>query len=278
MSGTLYLVATPIGNLQDVTLRAVDTLRNVDLIACEDTRHTQKLLNHLGIKKKLISYHDHNEHSRSSELIGRLSAGESIAIVSDAGTPAINDPGFRIVQDAIENEIDVISIPGPTAFVTALTASGLPTDAFFFAGFLPAKRGERQNRLQELARIPGTLLVYEAPHRLLSSLKDCLLVLGNRKAVVARELTKLHEEFARGTISSLIDHFGNGTIKGEIVLLIDRDHGETAPANNSISIADRVAELESSGLDRKSALKAAAKEFGVSRSDAYRELQKAKNF
>ena len=278
MSGTLYLVATPIGNLQDVTLRAVDTLRNVDLIACEDTRHTQKLLNHLGIKKKLISYHDHNEHSRSSELIGRLSAGESIAIVSDAGTPAINDPGFRIVQEAIENEIDVISIPGPTAFVTALTASGLPTEAFFFAGFLPAKKGERQNRLQELARIPGTLLVYEAPHRLLSSLKDCLLVLGNRKAVVARELTKLHEEFARGTISSLIDHFGNGTIKGEIVLLIDRDHGETAPANNLISIADRVAELESSGLDRKSALKAAAKEFGVSRSDAYRELQKAKNF
>jgi len=278
MSGTLYLVATPIGNLQDVTLRAVDTLRNVDLIACEDTRHTQKLLNHLGIKKKLISYHDHNEHSRSSELIGRLSAGESIAIVSDAGTPAINDPGFRIVQDAIENEVDVISIPGPTAFVTALTASGLPTEAFFFAGFLPAKKGERQNRLQELARIPGTLLVYEAPHRLLSSLKDCLLVLGNRKAVVARELTKLHEEFARGTISSLIDHFGNGTIKGEIVLLIDRNHGETAPANNLISIADRVAELESSGLDRKSALKAAAKEFGVSRSDAYRELQKAKNF
>jgi len=278
MSGTLYLVATPIGNLQDITLRAVDTLRNVDLIACEDTRHTQKLLNHLGIKKKLISYHDHNEHSRSNELIGRLSAGESIAIVSDAGTPAINDPGFRIVQEAIENEIDVISIPGPTAFVTALTASGLPTEAFFFAGFLPAKKGERQNRLQELARIPGTLLVYEAPHRLLSSLKDCLLVLGNRKAVVARELTKLHEEFARGTISSLIDHFGNGTIKGEIVLLIDRNHGETAPANNLISIADRVAELESSGLDRKSALKAAAKEFGVSRSDAYRELQKAKNF
>ena len=278
MSGTLYLVATPIGNLQDITLRAVDTLRNVDLIACEDTRHTQKLLNHLGIKKKLISYHDHNEHSRSSELIGRLSAGESIAIVSDAGTPAINDPGFRIVQDAIENEIDVISIPGPTAFVTALTASGLPTDAFFFAGFLPAKKGERQSRLQELSDVPGTLLFYEAPHRLMSSLKDCLMALGNRKAVVARELTKLHEEFARGTISSLIDHFGNGTIKGEIVLLIDRDHGETAPANNLISIADRVAELESSGLDRKSALKAAAKEFGVSRSDAYRELQKAKNF
>jgi len=144
MSGTLYLVATPIGNLQDVTLRGVETLRNVDLIACEDTRHTQKLLNHLGIKKKLISFHEHNEHSRINELISRLLAGESIAIVSDAGTPAINDPGFRIVQEAVENEIEVVSVPGPTALVTALTASGLPTDAFFFAGFLPAKKGERQ--------------------------------------------------------------------------------------------------------------------------------------
>jgi len=278
MSGTLYLVATPIGNLQDVTLRGVETLRNVDLIACEDTRHTQKLHNHLGIKKKLISFHEHNEHSRINELIGRLLAGESIAIVSDAGTPAINDPGFRIVQEAVENEIEVVSVPGPTALVTALTASGLPTDAFFFAGFLPAKKGERQSRLQDLAGMPGTLVFYEAPHRLLSSLKDCLSILGNRQAVVARELTKLHEEFARGTISSLIDHFGSGPIKGEIVLLIDRDHGETRPPDSSVSIAERIAELESGGLDRKSALKAAAKEFGVSRSDAYRELQKAKNF
>jgi 16S rRNA (cytidine1402-2'-O)-methyltransferase len=278
MTGTLYIVATPIGNLGDISMRAADTLRSVDVIACEDTRHTQKLLNHLGIKKKLISYHEHNEDSRSDELIAALSEGKSVAVVSDAGTPAINDPGFRIVRKAIENGIDIVSIPGPAAFVTALAASGLPTDSFLFGGFLLAKKGERQKRLMQLADVPATLIFYEAPHRLAAALSDCLSVLGDRNAVVARELTKMHEEFVRGKLSYLAAHFDSHTPKGEIVLLIDRADPDTALPPSNASLPERVSELESSGLDRKSALKQAAKEFGLSKSEAYRQLQNAKNF
>ena len=277
MTGTLYIVATPIGNLQDISLRAVETLRNVDVIACEDTRHSQKLFNHLGIKKNLISYHDHNEESRAEELVAMLGQGKSIALVSDAGTPAIIDPGFRVVKKAIESGAQVVSIPGPSAVITALSVSGLPTDSFFFGGFLPAKKGERQKRLTELGSLPATLVFYEAPHRLAASLGDCLKMLGDRDAVVAREITKMHEEFVRGKFSELILHFEKQSPKGEIVLLIDRSNGEISLSINRQGLPERVLELESSGLDRRSALKQAAKEFKLTRSEAYREMQHAKN-
>jgi 16S rRNA (cytidine1402-2'-O)-methyltransferase len=275
MAGTLYLVATPIGNLQDITLRAIETLRCVDLIACEDTRHTQKLLNHLEIKKKLVSYHEHNESERADELIKRMENGESVALVSDAGTPAISDPGYRLVHHAIQTGIPVVPIPGATALVGALIISGLPTDSFFFAGFLPSKKMERRRRLEELAVIPATLIFYEAPHRLAGSLADCLEVLGDRRAAVARELTKVHEEIVRGAISELASKFEFTAVKGEIVVVVDRGGGNI-PEKIRKSIAERVAELESAGQDRRSALKQAAKDFGLSRSEAYRELQNAK--
>ena len=277
MPGSLFLVATPIGNLQDISSRAVATLRNVDLIACEDTRHTQKLLNHLGIKKKLISHHEHNEESRTSEMVDMLNAGRSVAVVSDAGTPAINDPGFRIVKKAIESGIDIVSIPGPSAVVTALAASGLPTDSFFFGGFLPAKKGERQRRLMKLRDVPATLIFYEAPHRLLGSLDDCLTVLGDRDAVIARELTKVHEEYLRGKLSQILTHFHSHKPKGEIVILISREDSDLLVRPSTRSLPERVSELESNGLERKAALKQAAKEFKLTRSEAYREMQNAKN-
>ncbi|HYJ91268.1 MAG TPA: 16S rRNA (cytidine(1402)-2'-O)-methyltransferase [Pyrinomonadaceae bacterium] len=277
MAGTLYVVATPIGNLSDITLRAIETLRSVDLIACEDTRHTRKLLEHFGIKKFLISYHEHNETERATELIKRLQKGESIALVSDAGTPAISDPGYRIVKLAIGSSIRVVPIPGPSAAVAALSATSLPTDSFFFGGFLPAKTGERRRRLGELASIPGTLAFYEAPHRILRTLADCLDVLGDRSAAVARELTKVHEEIVRGSLSKLISHFEEKSPKGELVLLIDRGSAQTLPKDAQTTLAERVAELESAGHEHRSALKQAAREFGLTRSEAYRELQNAKN-
>lgn len=276
MPGTLYIVATPIGNLADITYRAVEMLKSVDLIACEDTRHTRKLLSHLGINKPAVSYHEHNETDRSPRLIEQLKDGSSIALVTDAGTPAISDPGYRIVKLAAESDIPVVSIPGPSAIIAALSASGLPTDAFFFGGFLPSRSGERSRRLQELSQTPGTLAFYEAPHRLLRTLSDCLSVLGDRQAVVARELTKVHEEFVRGGLSQLVSHFETHPPKGEIVLLIDRGTGAVTPGNSLSTLADRVAELEAAGSYHRAALKQAAREFGLSRSEAYRELQHAK--
>ncbi|MFL6375401.1 MAG: 16S rRNA (cytidine(1402)-2'-O)-methyltransferase [Pyrinomonadaceae bacterium] len=278
MRGKLYLVATPIGNLKDITLRALDVLREVDVIACEDTRHTQKLLNHYDIKARTLSYHDHNEAMREPGLIDRLLNGESIALVSDAGTPAIADPGFRLVQAAAGAGIDVVPIPGAVAFVTAAAASGLPTDSIYFAGFLPARKGERQKRLRECAGIPATLVFYEAPHRLVKSLLDCREVLGNCLAVVARELTKLHEEIRRGTLDELEKHYASAPVKGEIVLLIDRSHASKSNAsgrsdvNTETTLEQRINDLEQQGLDKKAALKKAAKEFGLSRSEAYRRL------
>lgn len=276
MSGILYLVATPIGNLKDISLRALEVLGSVDLIACEDTRHTRKLLTHFEISTKLVSYHEHNEKERAGELGKALEKGRSIAVVSDAGTPGINDPGFRLVQTAIEIGARVEPVPGATAFVSALVASGLPTDSLFFGGFLPAKRSERQKRLQELADVPATLIFYEAPHRLGRSLADCSHILGDRPAVIAREITKLHEEFIRGTLSELAGKFSDANIKGEIVLLIDRSSGSNRSVEGTTTLHDRVSELESEGLDRKAALKRAAKEFGISKSEAYRTLQAAK--
>jgi 16S rRNA (cytidine1402-2'-O)-methyltransferase len=272
MSGTLYLVATPIGNLKDITLRALDVLREVDLIACEDTRHTQKLLNHFAIKRKTISYHEHNETSRVPELIERLKNGGSIAIVSDAGTPAIADPGYRIVEAAIGENIDVVPVPGAVAFVNAVAASGLPSDAIYFGGFLPARKGERQSRLKECAEIPATLAFYEAPHRLSKSLEDCLEVLGDRKAAVVRELTKIHEEIARGTLSQLALRYSEGNVKGEIVIVIDPGDSERPNAATASTLVQRFEALQQQGLDHKAALKQAAKDFGLSRSEAYRRL------
>ena len=203
MDGTLYLIATPIGNLADISKRALETLESVDLIACEDTRHTGKLLSHFGIKKRLVSYHEHNENARTEELAELLQQGKSIAVVSDAGTPAICDPALRIVQKAHEIGAKVVSIPGAVAFVNALVVSGLPTDSIFFGGFLPSKKTDRRKRLAEVSLIPATICFYETPHRLAKSLVDCLEVLGNRKVAVGREITKLHEEIVLGNLREL---------------------------------------------------------------------------
>jgi 16S rRNA (cytidine1402-2'-O)-methyltransferase len=274
MNGTLYLVATPIGNLQDITFRALETLKTVDLIACEDTRHTQKLLNHYSIKNRLISYHEHNEKERARELGELLAQGKSIAIVSDAGTPAICDPSFRIVEKANELGARVISIPGAVAFVNGLIVSGLATDSVFFGGFLPSKKSERIRRLEEVKEIPATLVFYETPHRIEKSLVDCLEVLGNRKAAIARELTKLHEEILRGDLNELLEKISGNPLKGEIVLVLDRKSNETIrlDVNTAGTLKSRLTELESIGVERKAALKKISKEFGLSRSEVYRRL------
>lgn len=274
MPGTLYLVATPIGNLADITHRALQVLRDVALVACEDTRHTRKLLQHYGLDTKTISYHEHNEQQRARELIELLQQGSDIAVVSDAGTPAISDPGFRLVRAAIENGVAVVPVPGPSALIAALVAAGLPTDEFFFGGFLPARSSARRARLSELRAVPGTLIFYEAPHRLAASLKDAYEVLGEREAVVARELTKLHEEIRRGRLSELAEHYSKVEPRGEIVLLIDRTVlNQATPAESAqASVSDLVARFEAEGLDRRAALKKAARELGLSRAEAYRRL------
>ena len=275
MPGTLYLVATPIGNLADITHRALQVLRDVDLIACEDTRHTRKLLQHYSIDTKTVSYHEHNEQQRTSELIELLKQGSSVAVVSDAGTPAISDPGFRLVRAAIETGINVVPVPGPSALVSALIAAGLPTDEFFFGGFLPPKSTARRARLSELRSVPGTLIFYEAPHRLAASLKDAYEILGEREAVIARELTKLHEEIRRGRLSELSKHYSTDERpRGEIVLLIDRtvlDQTNVAQPRQT-SVAALVEQFEGDGLDHRAAPKKAARELQLSRAEAYRRL------
>ena len=273
MPATLYVVATPIGNLADITHRALQVLTKVDVIACEDTRHTRKLLQHYGIATKTVSYHEHNEKQRSEQLIDDLQKGSDVAVVSDAGTPAISDPGFRLVRAAIENNITVVPVPGPSALITALVATGLPTDEFFFAGFLPSRTGARQSRLRELVSIPATLIFYEAPHRLAGTLSDAHLILGEREAVVARELTKLHEELRRGKLSELAEHYSREEVRGEVVLVIDRttiDEGVSVKEN--FSIAAMVERYEAEGLDHRAALKQAARDLGLSRAAAYRQL------
>lgn len=272
MPGTLYLVATPIGNLQDISLRAIEVLRSVDLIACEDTRHSRKLLNHFSITNKLVSYHEHNEDSRAAELIAKLTDGRSIAVISDAGTPGICDPAFRLVHGSIAAGIDIVSVPGPVAFVAGVVASGLATDSIFFGGFLPSKKGERRKRLAEISEIPATLVLYETPHRLAKSLIDCLEVLGDRPAAIARELTKLHEEFVRGQLSTLAARYAVEPVKGEIVIAIERQ-GSKPPVAPTLTIEARVRSLVEGGLDSKAALKQAAKDFGISKSEAYRRTQ-----
>ncbi len=273
MPGTLYLVATPIGNLQDMSFRAIATLKAVDLIACEDTRHSRKLLTHHGISNKLVSYHEHNETKRVEEFSLLLEAGRSVAIVSDAGTPVINDPGFTMVEKAHEIGALVVPIPGPAAFVNAAIISGLPTDSIFFGGFLPSKKGDRRKRLEEVKQIPATLVLYESPHRLGKSLADCLEILGDRRAAIVRELTKLHEENIRGGLRELSQRFSSAISKGEFVLVIDRAGKDDVPVGSIKSLAKRVKEIEGGGIEHKMALKMAAKEFGLSKSEAYRTLQ-----
>jgi 16S rRNA (cytidine1402-2'-O)-methyltransferase len=274
MAGTLYLVATPIGNLEDITQRALRVLNEVEVIACEDTRHTRKLLNHYGINTATISYHEHNEKERAKKLTEQLLRGSNVAVVSDAGTPGINDPGYRVVKLAIEAGITVVPIPGPVALIAALIVSGFPTDDFFFGGFLPAKSGQRKTRLSELRSLETTLIFYEAPHRIVDTLHDVLEILGDREAVVARELTKLHETVERGRLSQLLEHFSSGSaVRGEIVLLIDRNVIQQ-PRLESDELIKLVAEWQAEGLDERAALKRAAKKLGLTRDDAYRQLMR----
>lgn len=275
MPGTLYVVATPIGNLADITHRAIQVLSRVNLIACEDTRHSRKLLQHYGIATNTVSYHEHNELQRLPQLIDILQQDSDIAVVSDAGTPSISDPGFRLVRAAIEIGAPVVPIPGPSALISALVAAGLPTDEFFFGGFLPAGSNARRARLSDLRSTPGTLIFYEAPHRLAATLKDAYEILGEREAVVARELTKLHEQIKRGRLSQLSSYYSfEEHPRGEIVLLIDQNviDGAASAEQARESVASLVDQFERDGMDHRGALKKAARELGLSRAEAYRRL------
>ena len=270
MSGTLYIVATPIGNLEDITTRAVRILGEVDLIACEDTRQTRKLLDRYSIAKPLVSYHEHNERARSADLLRELEAGKNIALVSDAGTPLIADPGYRLVEQARNLGIAVCPIPGPSALLAALSASGLPTDSFFFHGFLPPKRGQRRKFLEDLRASEATLVFYEAPHRLLDALEDLAEILGPRPVVVARELTKIHEEFLHGTAAEIQQVLQQRpSVKGEITLMIGK--GEIAPVDDT-PLAEAVRKLMESGVPRMEALKTVARQRGLSKRDVYKRL------
>jgi 16S rRNA (cytidine1402-2'-O)-methyltransferase len=273
--GCLYLVGTPIGNLEDITLRALRILKEVDQIACEDTRHTQKLLSHYDIHKPLVSYHEHNELTRAPELVMSLEQGAKVALVSDAGMPLVSDPGHRLVTLCLRHHIPVVPIPGPSALLASLSASGLPNEEFLFVGFLPARSGERRRALERLRIEDRTIILYEAPHRVAECVADAREVLGNRSACLAREITKLHEEFRRGKLSELSTSLDERPARGEITLLI----GPEAPAdarthaNSTQSLADRVEELiRQAKLDRKEALKLAAKERGLTRRAAYDEI------
>jgi 16S rRNA (cytidine1402-2'-O)-methyltransferase len=271
MPGTLYIVATPIGNLEDITLRAIRTLREVDLIACEDTRHTRKLLAHYDISNPTISYHEHNERERAPELIAHLESNHNVALVSDAGTPMVSDPGFRVVKMAIERRIRIVPVPGASALIAALSASGLPTDEFLFAGFLPPKRLQRRARLASLKSLDATLVFYESPRRIRKTISDALDALGDRPSVIARELTKLHEEFIRGMLSAI--ELPESSERGEFVLMIGPAPPERKSDQPAHSIYDDVERLmRDEGLTQKDALKRVARERRISKSDAYRAM------
>jgi 16S rRNA (cytidine1402-2'-O)-methyltransferase len=271
----LYLVATPIGNLEDITLRALRILKEVDQIACEDTRHTQKLLSHYNIQKSLVSYHEHNELTRAPELVVAMEQGFQIALVSDAGVPLVSDPGYRLVTLCLRHHIPVIPIPGPSALLAALSASGLPNEEFLFAGFLPARAGERRRALERLRIEDRTIIFYEAPHRIEETIAEAKEILGDRPACLAREVTKLHEEFRRGSLSELSASLAERSARGEITLLIGPipADNKSAHADTSQSLAERVDELiRQAKLDRREALKLAAKERGITKRAAYQEL------
>jgi 16S rRNA (cytidine1402-2'-O)-methyltransferase len=277
---SLYLVATPIGNLEDITLRALRVLKEVDLIACEDTRQTLKLLNHYGIQTRLVSYHEHNEMTKAAELVVNLEGGAKIALVTDAGMPGISDPGFRLIALAIRHHVPVIPIPGASAFLAALVASGLPTDSFRFSGFLPSKAGQRRKVLESVKASPRTQVFYEAPHRLLETLSDISELLGSdRHVVVAREVTKLHEEFLRGRAGEILEEFkSRGGVKGEITLLIAKSETQDLKLEaSSVNLGQRIREIMAADkVDEKAALKKVAKERGIGKSEAYRAWQQSK--
>jgi len=269
--GTLYIVATPIGNLEDITLRARRVLRECDFIACEDTRQTRKLLEHLDISKPLVSYYEHNEAERAGELVAKLEAGANAALVSDAGTPLISDPGYRVVTAAINAGIPVVPIPGVTAAVSALSASGLATDSFRFCGFLPAKTTQRRKMLERLIAETCTLIFYETPHRIVDALTDVETVMGSRPAVVARELTKIHEEFLRGTAAEIRAALAaRASVKGEITLLIGK--AESAAVADDTPLEEAVRAAEAQGLSRMDAIKRVAKDRGLSKREVYRTI------
>jgi 16S rRNA (cytidine1402-2'-O)-methyltransferase len=270
MSGVLRLVATPIGNLEDITYRAVRVLRESDLIACEDTRQTRKLLDHYGIHTPTISYHEHNEASRAEELAARMTAGASIALVSDAGMPLVSDPGYRLVRAAIDAGVPVEPVPGPSAALAALAASGLATDAFRFGGFLPHKAGQRLKLLESLAGAPETMIFYEAPHRILAALEAIEQALGPRPVVVARELTKIHEEFLRGTAAEVRAQLAaRETVKGEITLLIGKSD---APPPDDTPLRQAVEALVAAGMAKMDAIKQVARQRGLSKREVYDEV------
>jgi 16S rRNA (cytidine1402-2'-O)-methyltransferase len=273
-AGKLYIVSTPVGNLEDMTYRAVRVLKEVHLIACEDTRESRKLFDHFGIETRAVSYHEHNEAARAAELVERIEFGDSIALISDAGTPLVSDPGYRIVHLAVERGVTVIPIPGASAILAALAASGLPTDAFHFAGFLPAKTTQRRKVLEAHAAVPATVIFYETPHRILEALEDIETILGPRPVVVARELTKLHEEFLRGTAAEIRRTLeARPSIKGEFTLLIGK--GVAAPPPD-LTLEEHVEELIKSGRPRMDAIKEAAHLRGLSKREAYALLESAK--
>ncbi len=273
MAGTLYLVATPIGNLEDITFRAVRILGEVDLIACEDTRQTRKLLEHLGIRKPLISYHEHNEAARTPELVNKLEHGADIALVSDAGTPLVSDPGYLLVKAAVENGIPVEPVPGASAVLTALAASGLPTDSFHFAGFLPPRGSRRRQALDQIREMKTTVIVYEAPHRILKTLDDLRETLGDRPIVAAREMTKRHEEFLRGTAASIRDALaGRGPVKGEFTVLIGKPGSSAPQMPDAGTIRATVESRLRDGVARMEAIKSAARDLGISKRAVYQVL------
>jgi 16S rRNA (cytidine1402-2'-O)-methyltransferase len=276
--GRLFIVGTPIGNLEDITLRAIRTLKEVELIACEDTRRTQKLLNHYSIQTRSISYHEHNEMIRAPELVIQMEQGASIALVTDAGMPVISDPGFRLVHLAIRHNVPVVPVPGASAFVAALAASGLPVERFRFGGFLPNKKLARRKTLKELKGGAKTLVFYEAPHRVLDMLKDVRDMLGNPPVVVAREVTKIHEEFLRGSASEVLERLGEKPVKGEITVMVGAPtEGDDGPATSSTVSTEVGRTMAEKGLDERSALKAVARARGISRSEAYRQWQMEKS-
>ena len=274
MAGKLYLVATPIGNLEDITYRAVRVLREADVIACEDTRQTRKLLDRYEISKATVSYHEHNEAERAVELASRMAAGATVALVSDAGMPLVSDPGYRLVRAAIELGVPVEPVPGASAALAALAASGLPTDSFYFGGFLPSKPGQRAKALEARAEEHATLIFYEAPHRILEALEAVEQTLGPRPVVVARELTKIHEEFLRGTAEEVRAQLAaRDSVKGEITLLIGRAAG---PAPDDTPVEEAVAVLVEAGTARMDAIKQVARKRGLSKREVYDRLLREK--
>jgi 16S rRNA (cytidine1402-2'-O)-methyltransferase len=266
--GTLYVVATPIGNLEDITLRALRVLKEVDVIAAEDTRHTQILLSHYGIRTPLTSYHEHNEKTKARQLMSRLERGEQIALVSDAGTPAISDPGYRLAVEAIRGGIPVIPIPGASALTAVLSAGGLPTDRFVFDGFLPAKKQERRARLRALSSETRTLVIYEAPHRLTETLNDLVEILGDRETVLAREVSKVHEEFLRGRLTEVAKQIVGREIKGELTILIGGSRGQSEVSQEQIE--EEIRKLKDDGLRVKEIAEILGEKYGYPKKEIYR--------